>query len=140
MVLLRIISGISFFLSLIGFLCAYCIFPVIHRMVLWTTTLPTSLWLALGPCPGFYSLYGLLGFPRYSACFAGQCSFAPGTLWVLWHLRAFSPWYSTGCDSNWAIRPIHGANLLFVTSGDAFKRYMTFGSTLKARSPKLTKG
>ena len=63
MVLLRIISGISLLPSLIGFLGAYCISPVTHWMVLWTTTLTTSLWLALGPCPGFYSLCGLSGFP-----------------------------------------------------------------------------
>ena len=62
-VVLWIISGISLLPSLIEFLCAYCISPVIHWMILWTTTLTTSLWLALGPCPGFYSLCGLLGFP-----------------------------------------------------------------------------
>ena len=70
MVLLRIISGISLLPSLIEFLGAYCISPVIHWMVLWTTTLTTSPWLASVPCPGFYSLCGLLGFPRYSAGFA----------------------------------------------------------------------
>ena len=112
MLLLRIISGISLLPSLIGFLGAYCISPIIHWMVLWTTTLTTRLWLALGPCPGFYSLCGLLGFPRHSTGFAGQWSFAPAILWVLWYLRAFSTWYSTGYDSNWAIRPFHGAHLI----------------------------
>ena len=122
MVLLGIISGISLLPSLIGFLCAYCISPVTHWMVIWTTAIHTSLWLALGSCPGFYSLCGLLGFPRYSEGFAGQRSFVTGILWVLWYLRAFSHWYSTGYDSNWAIRPLHGANIIFETSGDAIKR------------------
>ena len=72
--------------------------------------------------PRLYSLCGLLGFPRYSAGFAGQLSFDPGILGVLGHLRAFSPGYATGYDSNWAIRPFHGANLVFETSGEIFKR------------------
>ena len=122
MVLLRIISGISLLPSLIGFLCAYCISPG------YPSDGPLDHYPDYEPLAGFGSLPRLLqplwviGIPRYSAGFAGQWSFAPAILRVLWYLRAFSPWYSTGYDSNWAIRPFHGANLIFETSGDAFKR------------------
>ena len=122
MLLLRIISGISLLPSLIGFLCAYCISPG-YPLDGHLDHYPAYESLAgFGSLPRLYSLCGLLGFPRYSAGFAGQWSFAPAILRVLWYLRAFSPWYYTGYDSNWAIRPFHGANLIFETSSDVFKR------------------
>ena len=79
-------------------------------------------WAGFGSLPRLLQHLWVIGIPRYSAGFAGEWSFGPAILRVLWHLRAFLPWYSTGYDSNWAIRPIHGANLIVETSGDAFKR------------------
>ena len=83
MLLLRVISDISPILSLIGFLCAYCI----------STGYPSG-----GPldhCPAYEPLAGfgsfprllqplwVIGIPRYSAGFAGQWSFAPAILRVV---------------------------------------------------------
>ena len=112
MVLLRIISGISLLPSLIGFLCAYCIFP---RLSIGWSFGPLLCLRALGwlwvLAPALQPLW-VIGIPRYSAGFAGQWSFAPAILRVLWYLRTFFLWYSTGYDSNWAIRPFHDANLI----------------------------
>ena len=120
MVLLRIISGISLLPSLIGFLCAYCISPGYPMDGPLDHYHAYELWLALSPCPGFYSLCGLLGFPGTPRALRDN-----GPLPLLFYgfcgtYGPFPPWYSTGYDSNWAIRPFHGANLILETLGDAF--------------------
>ena len=89
MVLLRIISGISLLPSLIGFLCAYCISPGYSMDGPLDHYPAYELLAGFGYLPRLHSLCGLLGFPRYSTGFAGERSFAPGILWVLWHLRGF---------------------------------------------------
>ena len=63
MLLLRVISDISPILSLIGFLCAYCIspdYPLDGPLDHYPAYEPLA---GFGSLPRLYSLCGLLGFP-----------------------------------------------------------------------------
>ena len=122
MVLLRIISGIPLFMSLIVFLCAYCIspgYPSDGPVDHYPTYEPLA---GLGPLPRFLQPLWVIGISPVLRGLCGTMVLCPCYSTGFWYLRTFSPWYFTGYDRNWDIRPFHGANLIFETSGDAFKR------------------